>query len=430
MSEWRRSLAVLYDDGAASAGEIGVGLADLGDIVFLLPPTRHAERLRPVLENFGTVVPLTGTSEGDIALARDLAPDAVVTYSERMVRKTAELAEALGLPSHTPEVAATVTDKIRQRQVMRDAGVDKVRSHPLGSPDEWPKVYDAVGLPAIVKPVRGGGSRDTYAVTTAAEAAELLPRLFPEGADAVYTVEELLEGVPSAPYGDYVSVESVCTPQGVRHLAVTGKFPLLKPFRELGSFWPSHLPADVLEEVTDLTTRALDALGVRYGITHTELKLTADGPRVIEVNGRLSGHLNLMSRRVCGVDMVRLGGLLALGDTSRIPEFDYGGRVHFLFNTMAPVEPCRLEAIHGAMDVRQVDGIEGIRPYVRPGTELAGGVMTTPLDVIWGSGADHAAMLAVLDEALPKLTYVFALPDGTVREATAAALTDVSEAGA
>ncbi|MGX1127902.1 hypothetical protein RKD49_000092 [Streptomyces glaucescens] len=186
----------------------------------------------------------------------------------------------------------------------------------------------------------------------------------------------------------------------------------------------------MLEEVTGLTTRALDALGVRYGITHTELKLTADGPRVIEVNGRLSGHLNLMSRRVCGGDVVRFGGLLALGDTSQIPECDYGGRVHFLFNTMAPVPPCRLEALHGAMDVRQVDGIEGIRPYVRPGTDLAGGVMTTPLDVIWGPCAGHAAMLDALDEALPKPTYVFALPDGTVREATAAALTDVSEAGA
>ncbi len=224
MTGRRRTLAVLYDDGAASAGEIGVGLADLGDVVFLVPPTGHAERLRPVLEDFGAVVALTGTAEGDLARVRDLAPDAVVTYSERMVRKTAELAEALGLPSHTPEVAATLTDKIRQRRVLRDAGVDKVRSHPLRSPDGWPEVYDAVGLPAIVKPVRGGGSRDTYAVTTAAEAAELLPRLFPDGTEAAYTVEELLEGVPSAPYGDYVSVESVCTPRGVRHLAVTGKF--------------------------------------------------------------------------------------------------------------------------------------------------------------------------------------------------------------
>ncbi|WP_185893591.1 hypothetical protein [Streptomyces sp. WAC08241] len=53
--------------------------------------------------------------------------------------------------------------------------------------------------------------------------------------------------------------------------------------------------------------------------------------------------------------------------------------------------------------------------------------MTTPLDVIWGSCADHRTMLDALEEALPKLTYVFTRPDGTVREATAAALTDVKE---
>ncbi|GGU01340.1 MULTISPECIES: ATP-grasp domain-containing protein [Streptomyces] len=429
MSAGRRTLAVLYDDGAASAGEIGVGLADLGDIVFLIPPTPHAELLRPVMENFGAVVPLTGSTEGDIALVRGLVPDAVLTYSERMVRKTAELAAALGLSSHTPDVAATVTDKVRQRQVLRDAGVDKVRSHPLCSPQDWPRAYDAVGLPAIIKPVRGGGSRDTYAVTNAAEAEDLLPRLFQASApDAEYTVEELLQGVPSAPYGDYVSVESVCTPQGVRHLAVTGKFPLLEPFREVGSYWPSHLPAAVLEEVTELTTRALDALGVRFGLTHTELKLTPDGPRIIEVNGRLSGHMNLMTRRVCGVDLVRLGGLLALGETPEIPELDFAGQVHFLFNTMAPVEPCRLTGIQGATEVRQVDGIIGIRPYVRPGAELPGGVMTRPLDVVWGSCADHASMLDALARALPRLTYTFSYPDGTTRELTAAALTGTSEA--
>lgn len=447
MSAGRRTVAVLYDDGAASAGEIGVGLADLGDIVFLIPPTPHAELLRPVMENFGAVVALTGSAEGDIELVRGLAPDAVVTYSERMVRRTAELAAALGLPSHAPEVAATVTDKVRQRQVLRDAGVDKVRSHPLCSPQDWPSALDAVGLPAIIKPVRGGGSRDTYAVTSAAEVEDLLPRLFPASApDAAYTehtehterterterteytVEELLQGVPSAPFGDYVSVESVCTPQGVRHLAVTGKFPLLEPFREIGSYWPSHLPADVLEEVTDLTTRALNALGVRFGLTHTELKLTPDGPRIIEVNGRLSGHMNLMTRRVCGVDLVRLGGLLALGETPEIPELDFAGQVHFLFNTMAPVEPCRLTAIQGAAEVRQVEGIVGIRPYVRPGTDLPGGVMTSPLDVVWGSCADHASMLDALARALPRLTYAFSYPDGTTRELTAAALTDTSGA--
>ena len=33
------------------------------------------------------------------------------------------------------------------------------------------------------------------------------------------------------------------------------------------------------------------AIGFRYGITHTEVKLTGRGPVIVEINGRLAGDL-------------------------------------------------------------------------------------------------------------------------------------------
>ena len=58
----RTTLAVVYDEGAASAGEIGVGLGDLGRVVFLVPDTPHNRLLRPVMENLGNIVALSGLS--------------------------------------------------------------------------------------------------------------------------------------------------------------------------------------------------------------------------------------------------------------------------------------------------------------------------------------------------------------------------------
>ncbi|MCT9004767.1 ATP-grasp domain-containing protein [Streptomyces sp. NPDC054766] len=429
MSRGGRTLAVVYDEGAASAGEIGVGLGDLGRVVFLVPDTPHNRLLRPVMENLGDVVALSGSSREDIDLVRKVAPDAVLTYSERMIRKTAELAEAMGLPSHSADVAHALTDKVRQRRILRTRGVDEVRSHPLRSPEEWPTALATVSLPAIIKPVQGGGSRDTYAVTTDAEAAEVLALLFSgenETGSTEFTVEELLEGRPSLPYGDYVSVESVCTEQGVVHLAVTGKFPLMKPFREPGRFWPAHVPEDEERAILDLTSRALQALDVTYGLTHTELKLTASGPRIIEINGRLTGHMNLTTRSTLGIDLVRLGGLLALGERPGTGPLDFGGQVHFQFNTMAPTQACRLERIHGATEVRRIPGVVGYRNYAKPGTAIPGGVMTYPLDVIWGTCDDHPSMIEVVRQALQALSYDFAFPGGPVRRITAEVLTNAA----
>jgi biotin carboxylase len=43
------------------------------------------------------------------------------------------------------------------------------------------------------------------------------------------------------------------------------------------------------EELIDYVRRALDAVGFRFGPAHTEVMLTDDGPRLIEVNSRVAG---------------------------------------------------------------------------------------------------------------------------------------------
>ncbi|MHC5704451.1 ATP-grasp domain-containing protein [Streptomyces tirandamycinicus] len=421
-------LAVVYDKGAASPGEIGVGLSDLGRLAFLVPDTSHVARLRGVLEHLGQVVPLTGEARADNALLRRIAPTALLTYSELMLRTTASLAAAAGLPFHSVDTARILTDKVRQRRLLHEAGVDDVRTHPLSAPEQWPQAREAVGLPAVIKPAHGAASRNTHAVTDDAQARALLPEVFAAvdrkhaGSGPPLIVEEMLQGRPSLPYGDYASVESLCTPDGVTHLALSGKLPLLTPFRESGRFWPTHLPTEEQHTVLALVSRALKALGVTYGLTHTELKLTPTGPRIIEVNGRLGGHVNGLARTACGTDLVRLAALVALGEPVDPPVLR-PDRVHFQHHGLAPTEPCVLEAVHGAEQLRQLPGIDGYRTFTRSGEQLPGGVLTHEMDVVWGTGTSHEAMTETLDRALAVLSYDFRFASG-VRRISAAALRD------
>ncbi|MER6106171.1 ATP-grasp domain-containing protein [Streptomyces sp. NPDC001832] len=415
----RPLFAVLYDAGAVPAGEIGTGLAPLGDIAFLLPQgSAHVEQMRPVIEQLGRTCPLTRDPTADAESVRDIGPDAVLTFSERLIRPAAELAAAMGLPGQSVRTARIFTDKGLQRRVLREAGVDRTRTGVVEVLDDWPSALEEVGLPAIVKPATGWSSQDTYAISSPEEAAEVLERLtelHAAGSWRPFVIEEFLQGRPSDPFGDYVSVESICTPAGITHFVLTGKTPVVPPFRGTGRVWPSHLPLAQEQEICDLVTRALEAVGSDCGFTHTEVKLTPDGPGIIEINGRISAHVNMMARQACGVDLVRIGGLMALGEQPYLPPFDFGGKVHYQYNNIAPVRPGRLEAVHGADAVRRIPGVTTYRNFVRPGDELPGGSTTLTLDTISGVAESHEAMVRTIEEARAALTFEFRFSDGVRR---------------
>jgi biotin carboxylase len=401
-------VAVVYDRGSVSAGELAAGLADVAPLVLVTAESAHTARMRPVLEQIGEVLPIGGTPEDtQRALAR-WRPQGILTFAESMIGTTAELAAGLGLPYHTPETARLLTDKAEQRHRLGVTAVDTVRARRVTTAAEWQDALRHCGLPAVTKPVRGEGSRETWAIPDRAASAEVYERLFVAGsAREPLLVEELLQGRPSSPYGDYVSVETASHHGEVTPIAVTGKYPLLPPFREVGQFWPVHLGESEQAVLTALASAAVKALGVTTGICHTEIKLTPAGPRIIEVNGRLGGHLNELARRSCGVDLVRTAVTLALGRP--LPHGALSPRsVYFQYNSPVPENACRLVATVGAASVRAVPGVTGYRPYVRPGEVLAGGTGTQPLDLLTGVAPDHPTAMGVLDKALSRLSHVFA----------------------
>nr|WP_042181332.1 ATP-grasp domain-containing protein [Kibdelosporangium sp. MJ126-NF4] len=390
-------LVVLYDRGAATPGQLGVGLADLGPLVFAVPDTEHTRQVRPVLARLGEVVDLSGDDAADLAAVRALRPRGVVTYTEQLLPVAATITEAMGLPGHDRATAHRLTDKFLQRERLRSAGVDPARSVLVTEITQWDDAIDRVGLPAIVKPARGQASRSTFPITDPVSAARARAAIRGQGR---WVVEEMLVG------RDYVSVESLSGPWGTRPIAVTGKLPLLPPFRETGQFWPSTLDPGAEERIAEVATASVDALGVTAGITHTEIKLTETGPRVIEVNGRLGGHIAELAARSIGVDLVRVAALSALG-RAEPPTLLRPDRVFFQHNAQAPAGAVEFVGVRGAAEVRRLPGISGYRPYVRPGHRLGRGEMTYPLDLLSGDAVGHDEMVDIISAALKRLEFEF-----------------------
>jgi ATP-grasp domain-containing protein len=393
-------VAVIYDRGSAGPAEIISAAAGVCRVVFVcdyeLPEVAHQRRL---LAAAGDVLDITGRDMPAVALElRAAGVRGLLTLSEPRLVQTAELAELTGLPFHSRETVLRCTNKARQRDALAVAGLDHVRYGVLAAGDDLLPVLSDVGLPAVIKPLIGLGSRNTAGVASVTEARAAVDALREVDADGPVIVEELLVGDASCAgdeWGDYVSVEALVAGDEIRTVCVTGKFPLAEPFRETGVVVPSTLGPTDVRTAAELAAAAVRALDIRHGVTHTELKLTKAGPRIIEVNARVGGYVPQLLRRSTGYDLIRAALRLALGDLPEVPVLDYRS-VEFEYFLQPPTDVTEVVALSGLREARAVDGVLRIDRPVSPGAKLDWRDGTTAHVLIAHcSAATHADALSI-----------------------------------
>ncbi|MGW1807058.1 ATP-grasp domain-containing protein [Streptomyces sp. NPDC002078] len=390
-------VAVVYDLGSATPNDILAAAHRLCDVLFVADFDRPAAAAaRQSLLALAEVVDVTGREpEERLRLLREAAVDGVVTYSEYQLAETARLAHGLGLPYHEVELIPALVDKLVQRRILAEAGVQATRCAVIG--DDPAQALDLVGVPAVIKPRIGAGSLHTTRVDSA---EEFLAVAAARPAGIEFVAEQMLEGDPLVAgefWGDYVSVESVHTASSSRQVCVTGKFALAEPFRETGMLLPATLTEEATAEVLALEAAAVRALGIRHGITHTEIKLTPDGPRIIEVNGRLGGYVPEILRRATGINLVRAALDVALGAEPRIPAARHRGVTYQYFLT-PPAVAGTLTTVDGVAELAELPGVRNVETHAEPGriVDFREGTQSH-LGVVFGSAPDHDALRTVAE---------------------------------
>ncbi|MEV7803585.1 ATP-grasp domain-containing protein [Microbispora sp. NPDC088329] len=406
-------IAAVVPNAAAGPADIARAAAARGhEPVFVAVAGAMDEQAKAVHTAFGPLVECDPGDPGDaIARLRRHRPCGVTTFSEGMLPLTTDLAAGLGLPFHDHDTTTVLVNKWAQRRRLAGTGVDAVASVVVTSRDEALAVLGSRRDPVVVKPLRSQSSQDTYLV----EDPTGLPAGVAPSAERPFVLEEYLEGRDQGDFGDYVSVESLFAGGRAFTLGVTGKFPLLDPFREQGQFLPTHLPPAARDEVVRLASRAAEALGVRRGLVHTEIKLTPRGPRIIEVNGRLGGFHSELYRRGAGLDLLELGIAVACGEPVDPVPANPAGSVEFHCWNSPPAGGGVLRGADGADAVRREPGVIDYVQRVPLGRELPPSVMTFQLDFLRGSAPDHDTMVKTVDQCLAHLRFTFEEPDGAVR---------------
>jgi hypothetical protein len=350
--------------------------ASLCDIVWVVDSsaTRDASSLR-LLRKLGATVDLAGLSEDQAAAAvRAEHPDGIVAYADAQIGTAAVLGERLGLDYFDRSVAARLLDKVVQRQALGDAGLAVPRCVALPShtsSGDVDAVVESVTFPVVLKPRHGAASRETHLAADAAQLRTLVAQL-PDGSAAPeMVVEEFMADPPEHPsswFGDYVSVESVVAGGEVSHLAVTGRLPGAKPFRETGLIIPSDFAASLQVSILSMATDAIAALGIRTGCLHTEIKVTDDGPRVIEVNGRIGGFVApVLALASPGTDFFQISQRVALGEHVVSADLVPNPHVGYVTVGQPPIGAHRVVSVAGLDKVAAYPGVDSVSLNRRPG---------------------------------------------------------------
>lgn len=227
-----------------------------------------------------------------LSAARDLASRhrlaGILTWEEKLLETTAGICDALDLPGLPASAAEVARDKFLQRSVFEHQDVPSARFRRVSDVEEARAFADVVGYPVVVKP-RGQAASVGVQIVGSAEklgaALEFAAASEVPGRDGGVLMEEFLTG-------QEISVDCWCADGRIEVYAVALKQVGFAPYcEEVG-----HVVGDVLEprlfkEVSDVVQAANRAIGVTNALTHTEVMLTPEGPRIVEVNARLGGEL-------------------------------------------------------------------------------------------------------------------------------------------
>ncbi|GGU69955.1 hypothetical protein GCM10010211_39410 [Streptomyces albospinus] len=313
-----------------------------------------------------TADPAATTRAVAALLAAHPGPGAVLTWDEALLETTAEVARRLHLPHMSPEAVRRCRDKLTTRRLLAAAGVPSARFRHAHSGAQAQEAAQELGLPVVVKPRALAGS---IGVTLAADPGAVA-RAYEQAASSAFPGLGALDGVIVEEYlsGPEISVDCAVADGAVRIVNVARKRLGFAPyFEETGHLVAPWRHEPWADEIQAVVAEAHTVLGIRTGLTHTELRLTATGPRIVEVNGRLGGDfIPLLGTLATGVDPVAAATDLALGRTPGLtPTRDRCAEVRFLYPEH--------DGTVRSLDVRAAAAEPGIAeavPLAAPGTVL------------------------------------------------------------
>jgi biotin carboxylase len=222
----------------------------------------------------------------------------IFSSSEYFIATAARLANQLGLPGANHDAVAAARLKSRQRTLLDATHSTLNPRYRIASTVQLAVRHASdIGLPVIVKPTDGSGSVGVRRAASLEEVRVQAESLLVEhgGNHTEILIEQEILGPE---YSVEIFNEHI--------VGITEKHLGPEPyFVEVGHDFPANPGLAGTQTLSEAALHAVRALGLIWGPIHVELRLSDEGPKIIEVNPRLAGDfIPELVRYATGVDLI------------------------------------------------------------------------------------------------------------------------------
>lgn len=326
--------------------------------------------------------------------------DGIMTLASDMpMRTVAAVAKEMNLVGIDEQTAINATNKFEMRKALKKNNVPIPLFYRVSSLEELRECLPNFNGKFITKPADNSGSRGIYLVDSKEKAQEAFLYSKANSRNGDVVVEEYMEGPE-------VSVETL-TVDGICHvIQITDKLTTGAPhFVEMGHSQPSQLNQEVQKRIKEVAILANKAIGIKNGPSHTEIIVTKEGPKIVELGARLGGdcittHLVPLST---GVNMVECCIKIALGQTPSIySPFSKGSAIRYFEQRSGFIK-----SIDGVDKALKIKNVQQVKIVFEVGEKVTSVINSASrIGFVIASGNDSKDAISTCEKALSLVKIV------------------------
>ncbi|WP_167107339.1 ATP-grasp domain-containing protein [Mycobacterium sp. DL592] len=371
---------VLVDSYGTIGTELAQGFRDAGFTPLRVQSTPQVPAgLRGLADNYPYSHNIVhhGDLAATVAELAPFHPVAVVAATEPAVELADALSETFhpttGAPTNGTALSAARRDKYLMIEQIKRSGLLGARQLLVDSEEQLRAWHADIGGMVVVKPLRSAAN-DGVTWCRSPEESVTAFRLLNGRTGALSQSNDGVvaqECVVGAEYTvDTVSRDGIhhVTDIWQSHRICTSGIPdLLVAWRLLAA------TGQVQGQLVPYTFAVLDALGIQHGAAHTEVKLTTDGPCLIEVGARIAGaNLPATARLATGRSQVdwTVDAYVRPGKFVETSGKPYALHQHVARTVMVAPHSGRLISYHSLEVIKELESFHDMQVRVNPGDHL------------------------------------------------------------
>jgi biotin carboxylase len=295
-------------------------------------------------------------------------PDAVIADEcDYSMFASAYLTSKYGLPGPQMDSLLTTTNKFLEREAASKTDIKQPGYELCMTYAELEKAVDRLGLPVMLKPIDNRGSIGLTKVEKREDLLTSFYKTLPNSHARQILVEEFIEG-------DVVTIEGVYATCFHNLSFSTKKMHPQFPDNAMHLQYPGNLSSEVKSQLYHTNQTLVEAIGIGFGLTHSEFVLAEDGIYLLEVHNRGGGVYisNKIMPAITGIDIPEFlirssfGENITIGDVKKADVFKGAYAILHFFD----FGQGRVKSIRNAEVISQLQGVLAFRLSFGVGDQL------------------------------------------------------------